>query len=337
VSTSLTYTFTVSGNRTLTANFTQEIVEYTITTSSSPTQGGSTTGSGIYEAFTLVTVTAVTNSGWTFANWTENGSVVSSEPGYSFTAQSDRNLVANFTQQANQYTISTSSVPSSGGITSGSGVYNSGDQATVSANPNNGWIFTNWTENGNQVSGDATFTFTVTSNRNLSANFAQQFTILASANPGVGGYTTGGGTYTEGETATLNAYANSGYLFVNWTESGNVVSSNATFSFVVNGNRELISNFYLPVGIGQIEPAGFTVFPNPSTGIIKIEASSTDANMIESVMIVGITGKELWNNAGSPASKKVTADLSQFPEGLYFLRIKSVNRDESIFKVIIKR
>ncbi|MHC1774973.1 MAG: M6 family metalloprotease domain-containing protein [Lentimicrobium sp.] len=337
VSTAITYTFTVSGNRTLTANFTQEIVEYTIITSSSPTQGGSTDGTGIYEAYTLVTVSCFPNPGWTFVNWTENGSQVSTEPSFSFTAQSDRDLVANFTQQVIQYTVSTTSVPSSGGNTSGGGVYSAGDQVTVIATPDNGWIFTSWTENGTQVSDDASFTFTVNSDRILEANFAQQFTILASADPGEGGYTTGTGTYTEGETAILNAYANSGCVFINWTEYGNVVSNTSTFSFVVNGNRELISNFYLPVGVGQPEPSGFSVFPNPSTGIIKIESSSSNATLIGSVTIVGITGKELWNNTGSPASKKVTADLSQLPEGLYFLRIKSVNHDESIVKVIIKR
>jgi hypothetical protein len=58
--------------------------------------GGSTTGGGSVVVGSTVTVTAIANSGYTFANWTENGTVVSSSPGYSFTASSSRNLVANF-------------------------------------------------------------------------------------------------------------------------------------------------------------------------------------------------------------------------------------------------
>jgi hypothetical protein len=43
-------------------------------------------------------VTAAPNFGFTFANWTENGAVVSSSPNYNFTLNGSRNLVANFRQ-----------------------------------------------------------------------------------------------------------------------------------------------------------------------------------------------------------------------------------------------
>lgn len=337
VSTSAGYSFTVNGNRTLIANFTQQIIEYTIVTTSNPAEGGSTEGGGVYEAGEMVSILASPNTGWNFGSWTENGSVVSVYPAFSFAANSDRNLVANFTQQINQYTITTSSVPSSGGITSGGGVYNAGEQVTVNASPNNGWVFTDWTENGAQASTSPSYTFTANSNRNLTANFGQQFTILASADPGEGGYATGSGTYTEGETANLNAYANSGYIFLNWTESDNIISSNSNYSFIVNGNRELVSNFYMPVGIKNPGSAGFIIYPNPSSGFVKVETSPRGASLIKSVSVVSITGKELWNNSDNPPSDNVLADLSQFPEGLYFFKIKRVNQKENIVKVIIKR
>ena len=70
---------------------------YTVTTSSLPNNGGTTSGSGTFAAGTSVTVTATPSSGYSFANWTENGSVVSTSASYTFTLNNSRNLVANFT------------------------------------------------------------------------------------------------------------------------------------------------------------------------------------------------------------------------------------------------
>lgn len=60
-----------------------------------------------------------------------------------------------------------------GGITSGAGIYNLGKNVTVTAQANNGFEFTNWTENGTVVSTDANYTFTINENRELVANFTE--------------------------------------------------------------------------------------------------------------------------------------------------------------------
>lgn len=46
------------------------------------------------------------------------------------------------------------------------------------------------------------------------------YEITAIANPTEGGTVTGAGTYSYGETATLTATANEGYMFTNWTKGG---------------------------------------------------------------------------------------------------------------------
>ena len=71
-------------------------VLYTVVTSSNPTMGGSANGSGSYYGSTSVTVSAVASTGYTFSNWTENGSEVSKSASYTFTVTINRNLVANF-------------------------------------------------------------------------------------------------------------------------------------------------------------------------------------------------------------------------------------------------
>ena len=63
----------------------------------SSTAGGTASGGGSFLEGSTCTVTAMPNTNYTFANWTENGSVVSSLQTYSFTVTGNRSLVANFT------------------------------------------------------------------------------------------------------------------------------------------------------------------------------------------------------------------------------------------------
>ena len=57
------------------------------------------------------------------------------------------------------------------------------------------------------------------------------------------GTVTGAGKYKEGTTATLTATPDARYDFVNWTKGGIEVSSDATYSFEVTEDVELVANF----------------------------------------------------------------------------------------------
>ncbi|MDR1526913.1 MAG: hypothetical protein LBS46_04485 [Dysgonamonadaceae bacterium] len=70
-----------------------------------------------------------------------------------------------------------------------------------------------------------------------------QYTITLVANPSNGGTVSGGGTFDAGTSQTVVATATSGWTFVNWTENGNVVSTDVTYSFTLNGNRTLQATF----------------------------------------------------------------------------------------------
>jgi hypothetical protein len=52
-----------------------------------------------------------------------------------------------------------------------------GETCTVTATPNEGYGFVNWTENDAAASTDASYSFTVASDRNLVANFAEAMTV----------------------------------------------------------------------------------------------------------------------------------------------------------------
>lgn len=71
------------------------------------------------------------------------------------------------------------------------------------------------------------------------------YIIDVSASPSSGGTVVGAGIYQQGQSCTVHATPNSGYAFLNWTEGGSQVSTNANYTFTVNGNRTLVANFQL--------------------------------------------------------------------------------------------
>ena len=409
VSTSVSYSFTVDADRTLVANFSVSTGNnFTITAVASPEYGGVISGSGTYQQGQSCTVIAIAEAGYTFVNWTENGSVVSTSANYSFTVTDNRTLVANFQAQPQNYTISLLVNSSDAGTVSGGGAFQQGQTCTVHATPAGGYTFARWTENGTQVSANTDYTFTVTGNRTLVANFElsdysnlilnelngndkfieiynasagainmngvyiekdgmqnwiadntviieasgylllysedvqtdhlgypenmffhsnisakknvriQLFTpagvsiddfnminidlngeaygyannqapasysrntdgnwyyadatpgranvnglnpvlgleggyspgpsffpISVSANPSNGGLVIGGGAYQEGQSCTVSATPKAGFAFVNWTENGIQVSTSANYTFTVTGNRTLVANFII--------------------------------------------------------------------------------------------
>ncbi|MEQ1749614.1 MAG: putative Ig domain-containing protein, partial [Prosthecobacter sp.] len=213
-------TFNVASDRTLVANFTQG-TSYTISTSATPAAGGSTSGGGIFASGASVTVIASPSVGYAFANWTQGGNVVSSSASYTFNATADRILVANFTVSGGgNRTIATSALPIAGGTTSGGGTVADGTSVTVTATPNAGYNFVNWTEASVQVSASASYTFNATANRTLVANFIAiaggNRTITTASSPAAGGTTSGGGVFADGTSITVSAVPNAGYIFKRW-------------------------------------------------------------------------------------------------------------------------
>ena len=236
--------------------------QYTIIAHANNNAFGTVSGGGDFDEDTEVTVTATPKPGYRFVNWTEAGNPVSTNIGYTFTISKNRTLVANFEAiPAATYSIAVSSNNTNQGTVSGGGTFDEGTEATVTATPKSGYRFVNWTEAGNPVSTNTSYTFTVSKNRTLVANFeaipATTYTITVSSNNTNQGTVSGGGTFDEGAEATVTATPKSGYRFVNWTEAGNPVSTNTSYTFTVSKNRTLVANFeVVSVVIEEPDPIG---------------------------------------------------------------------------------
>jgi hypothetical protein len=222
----------------------------TVTISAANPDRGMVTGGGTFQAGQSVTVTATPNAGFTFVNWSEGGAAVSTSQAYTFTANSNRNLVANFSPitTGTDVTVTVSANPAAGGTVSGGGTLQAGQSVTVTATPNAGFNFVNWTEGGTAVGTTAAFTFTANANRSLVANFSQEATgtnvvVTVSASPASGGTVTGGGTVAPGSEVTVTATAHQGFTFVEWREGTAVVSASPSLTFPAMTHRNLVAVF----------------------------------------------------------------------------------------------
>ena len=141
---------------------------YDIGVVGSPPEGGSVSGSGQYPRQAAVTITAIANPGFGFVKWTENGQLASDQASYTITVTRDMSLVAVF---AREFTLTTSSVPENGGVTSGDGVYLDGVTVTVGATQHPGYLFDGWLENSSTVSDQPDYAFEISADRVLAAQF----------------------------------------------------------------------------------------------------------------------------------------------------------------------
>ena len=234
--------FTITKDSAITVNF--AMGQFEVTAVASPVAGGTVTGNGIYSYDAMVNLTATANSGYTFINWTEEDTVVTTNSAYTFSVSKDRAFVANFS--LNSYEITATANLTAGGSVSGGGTYHHFDTCTLTATPATGYHFVNWTKSGEEVSTSSTFKFMVKEAGDYTANFAMgQFEVTAVASPVAGGTVTGNGIYSYDAMVNLTATANSGYTFINWTEEDTVVTTNSAYTFSVSKDRAFVANFSL--------------------------------------------------------------------------------------------
>jgi uncharacterized repeat protein (TIGR02543 family) len=264
VSTSSSYQFTVAGNRTLAANFTVVAAgNFAVNLSSSPVAGGTTNGAGSFSSGSSVTVTALPNPLYSFVNWTDAGIIVSTSSSYTFSLNANRTLVANYNLiPASQFAVILSSNPASFGTTEGSGSFNAASSVTVTATPNTGYNFVNWTDAGTVVSTSAAYTFTLNANKTLVANFAiNTYALNLTAVNGTVVKNPNQLTYNHGTTVELTATPDAGYTFTSW--SGDAVGSTNPLTVTMDAVKNITANFSLNSYALNVTAVNGVVVKNP--------------------------------------------------------------------------
>ena len=170
-------------------------------------QQGSVTGSGTYQYGTIATLTALPNEGYVFTQWSDGNK----DNPRKVTVTTDATYTAEFTSQT--YTITATCDSKQGQITGG-GTYTVGQEVYLTALPNEGYVFTQWSD-GNK---DNPRKVTVTADATYTAEFTSQTYTITATCDSKQGQVTGGGTYTVGREVYLTATPNIGYAFTQWSD-----------------------------------------------------------------------------------------------------------------------
>ncbi len=141
------------------------------------------------------------------------------------------------------YQITATTEPSDGGAVSGAGTYDCGEICTLTATAIGDYSFIYWTEDGELVSSEASYSFMAMNDRNLVAHFALPFNITTSVGPIGGGTVSGGGVCHYNQQVTLTATPNEGYVFDKWTKDGENFSYFSTLNLTVTEGAEYMAYF----------------------------------------------------------------------------------------------
>jgi uncharacterized repeat protein (TIGR02543 family) len=143
--------------------------KYNLTTSVSPTEGGSVSPSGgSYDPGVNVTITATANSGYVFDYWSGSASGTSSTT--TVVMDAHKSVTAHFAPQAQTYTLTTSVSPSGAGSVSPSGgEYDAGSSVSLSATAASGYAFDYWSGSASGTSSSTTIV--MDSDKSVTANF----------------------------------------------------------------------------------------------------------------------------------------------------------------------
>lgn len=203
-------TVIVTEDHTFTAQF--EIRQCVITTEVYPENSGTVNGGGTYNYGSTVHLTAHSNTGYTFSQWND-GNLTNPR---SIFVEGDATYTAVFTPL--QYEITTECDPVEGGTVTGAGIYDYGTVASLTATPNENYIFLCWSDG--IVSNPRNVT--VTGNANYKALFylqgTPQYTITVLPNDPALGTVTGGGTYPQGSTIEISATPFENVAFRSWDD-----------------------------------------------------------------------------------------------------------------------
>lgn len=211
---------------------------YTLSTSSVPSQGGTTFPlSGVYQAGSEVTLIATPSQFYKFDGWAGDASGSSSP--LTIKMNSNKTIIASFSKVTYNIQFQVDPV-GSGTIQPNSGAYDAGTQINIVATPSEGYRFDHW---AGVVPGTSnTLSVPVDANKTLTAHFVRIYTLSVSSNPpGSCTLNPSSGSYDSGTTVTLTAQALFPYAFQQWTATDND-SANPT-SVTMHTDKSVIAYF----------------------------------------------------------------------------------------------
>jgi hypothetical protein len=224
------------------------ITTYTLTTNS--TGNGSvirTPDKAAYLQNEAVTLTAIPDNGWVFREWRGDDVPPGSlDATLNLNMTSDKTITAVF-EQFPEYSLAVT-VTGQGSVskTPDQISYTEDMTVTLTAIPENGWVFKEWQGDVPPVSTDPTLILTMDGDKTVFARFEQKPSYTLTVN------TTGQGrvsktpdqiSYTENMTVTLTATPDDNWLFTGWQGDVPPASESPVLTLTMDGDRVVTALF----------------------------------------------------------------------------------------------
>ena len=197
-----------------------------------------------------VTVTATANRGYAFNGWYNGNDLVSEYSEYTFMPTENVNLTAKFIPETYNLTV----ITDGNGVAEGDGIYETGEELTLTALPQEGNVFVGWFTEYGKLSSELSFnykmdpedteitalflpedaaTFTVEAVNVQATRIKDGEELIISYTEGDEmGYAEGNGVYYAGEPVSLKAHTNFGYEFAGWYREDVFLSDGETYRFL---------------------------------------------------------------------------------------------------------
>ena len=189
-----------------------------------------------------------------------------------------------------QYSVNLSASPANGGTVTGNGSYYKDSQVTVNATPNTNFSFVNWTKNGIQVSTNSSYTFSITENTTLVANFESSSVNLASLAVTPGELSPAFSVNTTNYTVNVANNINSITLSATTANAGATVSGTGTHSLNVGNNS---FNIVVRAQNGATKTYTITVARAAAGNNTNLQSLSVDAGTLMPAFNPSITNYAL--------------------------------------------
>jgi uncharacterized repeat protein (TIGR02543 family) len=181
------------------------------------------------------TVTAVSNTGYHFTNWSDAST---SNPRTDNNVTADISVTANF--EINTYSLTVNATNGSVSKNPNQENYDYGTEVIFTATPATGYHFTGW--NGDLSGTENPDTVTMDGNKTVTANFAiNTYTLSVSGDYGVVTKEPNQETYEHGTSVQVSQTPDRGYIFTGW--SGDVSGTDNPLSVTMDGNKSIQANY----------------------------------------------------------------------------------------------
>ena len=208
---------------------------------------GEVAGPELVKHFTSADYVPTAYYGYHFVNWTDAFDNVlpikeGTENTLTIAPVSDTMVIANF--DYNQYTVTAESDNPAMGSVEGTNEVNYLETVTLTATPEVGFHFVNWTRNGAVVSTNATMDVVADSNYTFIAHFDTNVYHVNVIVNNMMGSVSGPVTVKHFLSGNYEATAHDGYHFVNWTDSvGNTLGADALLTLSPESDTSIYANF----------------------------------------------------------------------------------------------